>query len=96
MSVSDQYKHSISIWAGLCYIQVFVSSSYNPKSSAVKKIPPIDEHNFAMWKSKAMVVIETIDFDLLNIVDNGPHVPMYRPMVSNAPSGPMKQNSKTS
>ena len=72
-----------------------MSSSYNPKLSYVNKIPPFNEYNFKMWKSKPMFILETLDFDMLNIVDNGPDVPMYQPSVNNAHVGPMKQKTKT-
>lgn len=54
-----------------------MSTSYNPKLFALNKIPPFDEQKFKMRKSKVMVVHETMDFEMLNIVEKGPHVPMY-------------------
>ena len=73
-----------------------MSNSKNSKSFGLNKIPPIDESNFAMWKTKAMVVFETIDYEMKNIVEKGPHVFMYQPIANNAPVGPLKQNQATS
>lgn len=64
--------------------------------SIVNKSTHFDEHNFVMWKSKVMVVLETMNFDMLNVVNSGPHVPVYQPMFNNALAGPMEQNPKTS
>ena len=49
-----------------------------------------------MWKSKAMVVLQTMDFDMINTVENGQHVPKFQPMVNNTPFGPLKQKPTTS
>ena len=43
-----------------------------------------------------MVVLETIDFDMLNLIENAPHITMYKTMVNNAHVGPLKQNPKAS
>ena len=72
-----------------------MSSSRNSKSFSLKKIPPFDEHNFSMWKTKAMVVLETMDYEMCKIVEKGPHVPMYQTMANNAQVGPLKQKPET-
>ena len=46
-------------------------------SSSGSKIPPFDEKNFLMWKSKAMIVLETLDYGMLDVIENGPIIPMY-------------------
>ena len=65
-------------------------TSYNPKSFVLSKIPPFDEHNFAMWKTKAMVIIKTVDYVMRKIVEKGHHISMHQPMVNNALVGPLK------
>lgn len=64
-----------------------MSSPYNSKSSAINKIPSFIKNNFAMWKSKAI-------YDMLNIVEYGPYIPMYQPIVENVAIGPKKQKPK--
>ena len=49
-----------------------------------------------MGKTKAMVVLETIDYEIKNIVEKGPYVPIYQPMAKNAPVGLMKQTPTAS
>ena len=71
-------------------------TSYNPKSFGLNNIPPFDEHNFAMWNTKAMVVLETMDYEMLKIIEKGPHIPTYQPMVTNALVSHLKQKPKTS
>jgi len=48
---------------------------YHPKSSS--KIPPFDEKNLSMWKTKAFYVLEAMDEHMLDIVNEGQktHVP---------------------
>ena len=65
-------------------------SQYHPKSLAASTIPLFDKNNFAMWKTKALVFLETMDYDMLDIVNHGPHVPMYQPMLDNAPAVGLK------
>ena len=55
-----------------------------------------DGNSFAMCKTKALVVLETIDCDMLDIVNNGPHSPMYLSMINKAPTVGLKQNPKAS
>lgn len=31
-----------------------------------------------MWKIKAMVVLEIMDFNMMDIITNGPHVPTFQ------------------
>lgn len=40
-----------------------------------------------MWKSNEMMVLETMDYSMRDIVKNGPHAPMYRPMKANVKEG---------
>ena len=49
------------------------NDTYNPKSSSSSKIPPFDEKNFSMWKTKALYVLESMDEYMLDIVNDGPH-----------------------
>lgn len=72
------------------------SSWYYPKSLAANKIPLFDENNFAMWKTKDLVVLETMKYDMLNIVNNGSYVPMYQLVIDNAPVGGLMSKPKTS
>ena len=65
---------------------------YHPKSSS--KIPPFDERNFSMWKTKAFYVLEAMDENMLDIVNDGPHQPMYQPMKDRVPDGPKKPATK--
>lgn len=75
---------------------MYFSSQYHPKSFATNKIPLFNEINFSMWKTKALVVLETIDHDMLDIVNHGPHIRMYQPMVNNALAARLKQKAKES
>ena len=47
-----------------------------------------------MWKTKAMVVLETMDYDMLDIVTLGPHVPMFQPTKAGVAEGEKKQTPK--
>ena len=60
-------------------------------SSSGSKIPPFDEKNFLMWKSKAMIVLETLDYEMLDVVENGPIIPMFQPMKDNVKDGEPKE-----
>ena len=70
------------------------NDTYNPKTSSSSKIPPFDEKNFSMWKTKALYVLESMDEFMLDIVNDGPHQPMYQPMKDRVADGPMKPASK--
>ena len=70
------------------------TDSYNPKSSSSSKIPPFDEKTFSMWITNALYVLESIDEYMLDIVNDGPHQPMYQPMKDRVCDGPMKPASK--
>lgn len=50
------------------------SSQYTPKSYALIKIPLFDENNFSMWKLKAMVSLEAMDYDVIDIIERGPYL----------------------
>ena len=73
-----------------------MSYANNVKSFGINKIHPFDEHNFAMWKTKTMVVLETMDYEMVKIIKTGPHIPIFQPIVNNAPIGPMKQKPESS
>ena len=60
-------------------------------SSSGSKIPPFDEKNFLMWKSKAMIVLETLDYGMLDVIENGPIIPMYQPMKDGVKDGEPKE-----
>ena len=47
-----------------------------------------------MWKIKALYALESVDEDMLDIVEKGPYVPMYQPLKNNAPDGVMKKTPK--
>ena len=66
------------------------TDSYNPKSLSSSKIPPFDEKNLSMWKTKALYVFESIDEYMLYIVNDGPH----QSMKDRVADGPMKPVSK--
>lgn len=46
-------------------------------TSSISKIPPFDEKYFAMWKSNAMVVLKSMDHNMMDIIDKGPYIPTY-------------------
>nr|KAJ0186081.1 hypothetical protein LSAT_V11C900483530 [Lactuca sativa] len=70
------------------------SSSSNSSNHPSAKIPPFDETNFAMWKIKALYALESVDEDMLDIVEKGPYVPIYQPLKNNVPDGTMKKTPK--
>nr|KAJ0217090.1 hypothetical protein LSAT_V11C300105640 [Lactuca sativa] len=70
------------------------SSSSNSSNQPSAKIPPFDETNFAMWKIKALYALESVDEDMLDIVEKGPYVPMYQPLKNNVPDGAMKKTPR--
>ena len=70
------------------------SSSYNPKSTSASNIPLLDANNFPMWKRKAMVVLEIMDYDMLDIVTLGPHVPLFQLTKEGVADGEKKQTPK--
>ena len=47
-----------------------------------------------MWKAKAMAVVETLDYDMLDIVTEGPHYPMFQPMKDGVASDEKKRTPK--
>jgi len=73
---------------------MITNDSYNPKSSSSSKIPSFDEKIFSMWKTKALYVLESMDEYMLDIVNDGPHQPMYQPMKDRVADGPKKPASK--
>ena len=62
-----------------------VSSSF--KSGSYDKIPPFDEQNFTMWKSRAITVLESMDYPMFEIITKGPSVPMNQPVNNNVAVG---------
>ena len=66
------------------------STTYNPHPTSSHTIPLFDANNFPMWKTKAMAVLETLDYDMLQIVTEGPHVPMFQPMKDGVAAGEKK------
>ncbi|KAL4556517.1 hypothetical protein LXL04_039173 [Taraxacum kok-saghyz] len=54
----------------------------------------VDAKKFPMWKTKAMAVLETLDYDMLDIVIEGPHVPMFQPMKDGVANGEKKRTPK--
>ena len=47
-----------------------------------------------MWKTKAMAVLETLDYDMLDIVTLGPHIPMFQPTKDGVADGEKKLTPK--
>lgn len=47
-----------------------------------------------MWKTKALTILENMDYFMFDIVNHGPYVPMFQPTVNNAPVGGLKQKPK--
>nr|KAJ0208804.1 hypothetical protein LSAT_V11C400202500 [Lactuca sativa] len=78
------------------FIKQIASSSFSSNSSnhPSAKIPPFDETNFAMWKIKALYALESVDEDMLDIVEKGPYVPMYQPLKNNVPDDAMKKTPR--
>ncbi|KAL4583580.1 hypothetical protein LXL04_008158 [Taraxacum kok-saghyz] len=70
------------------------STTYNPQSTSSSKIPLFDSNKFPMWKTKAMVVLETMDYDMLDIVTLGPHALMFQPTKEGVAEGERKQTPK--
>ncbi|KAL4562223.1 hypothetical protein LXL04_034421 [Taraxacum kok-saghyz] len=70
------------------------SSTYNPQSTSSTTIPLFDPNNFPMWKTKAMVILETLDYDMLDIGTIGPHVPMFQPTKDGVADGEKKLTPK--
>lgn len=68
------------------------SSSNLSKTTSSHKIPQFDEKNFTIWKSKAIKVLETMDYSTLNIVNGGPYAPMYNSIKSNVKEGDKVKN----
>ena len=74
--------------------QAISSSSSTAMFRSSAKIPPFDENNFAMWKTKALMVLETMDYNMMEIVNTGPYVPTFQPMKDNVPDGPRQATEK--
>ena len=47
-----------------------------------------------MWKTKAMAVLENLNYDMLDIVTAGPHVPSFQPMKDGIAAGEKKPTPK--
>ena len=47
-------------------------------STVYNKIPTFEKNNFFNWKSKAMEVVEFMDFNMLDVVNKGPIVVMHQ------------------
>ena len=88
-------KTSIGIISGLSYTQVIMSSSLVPKSSICNKIPPLEQYNFSNWKSKAMKVLEFLDFDMLDIINKGPIAAMHQSSNDGASGSKLKRKYVT-
>ena len=68
-----------------------MSTSFIPKSTVYNKIPPFDKHSYSDWKSKAMEVLEFMDFDMLDVVKKVPIVAMHKSSNDGASSNKMKR-----
>lgn len=91
--ISDQANFQLVSEWDLRYIQVIMYSLYNPKSSAASKIPPFDEDDFSIWKSKAMDILEIMDYYMLDVINKGPIAPMHHSTSDDVPSRGLKQKS---
>lgn len=49
-----------------------------------------------MWNTKSLVVLETMEYDMLDIANHGSHVPMYQSMVNKSLAGGLKLKPKVS
>lgn len=59
------FDPSIGIRASSTYQAMVSSSGSKPTTGSISaKISLFDENNFAMWKSKAMIVLETKDYNV--------------------------------
>lgn len=47
-----------------------------------------------MWKIKSMVVLETIYHNIMDIIDNGPHIPTFDETKDDVKTGVIKKNPK--
>lgn len=63
------------------------SSSNLSHTTSGNKIPQFDERNLTRWKSKAIMVLETMYYSMINIVKDGPHIHMYQTMKDNVKDG---------
>lgn len=61
-------------------------SSYS-KNTSGHKIPQFDEKNFTMWKSKSMMILETMNYSMMDIIKYDPYVPMHQLMKDNIKEG---------
>ena len=48
-----------------------------------------------MWKTKAMVVLETMDYVMLDIITLGPHLPMFQPTKEGVANEEKRQTPNT-
>nr|KAJ0211503.1 hypothetical protein LSAT_V11C400213080 [Lactuca sativa] len=99
LSISAYLSISISVSAAQFRVSLIKqmassSSSSNSSNHPSAKIPPFDETNFSMWKIKALYALESVDEDMLDIVEKGPYVPMYQPLKNNVPDGAMKKTPR--
>ena len=63
------------------------NDSYNPKSSSSSKIPPFDQKKLLDVENKSTLCAEAMDEYMLDIVNDGPHQPMYQPMKDRVADG---------
>lgn len=91
--ISDQANFQLVSEWDLRYIQVIMYSLYNPKSSAASKIPPFDEDDFTMWKSKAMYILENINYDIHDFINKGSIASMHHSTSDDMPSDRLKHKS---
>mgnify|MGYP001547164625 CR=1 FL=1 len=47
-----------------------------------------------MWKTKAIVVLETMDHNMMDIIGNGPHIPTFDETKDSVKSGVIKKTPK--
>ena len=53
----------------------FTSSTYSSNGS-MGRPPKFDSTNFDMWKGRMLLFLESTDSHILEIIRNGPHIPL--------------------
>ena len=74
---------TIIIWAGSLVLinMTFIHS----------KIPKFDEENFLNWKALTLEALDLMDYNMMKIINEGPHIPMTQTMKDDLPDRPMVQ-----
>ena len=70
------------------------SNNFNPRLSSGSTIPSFDENDLTLWKAKAISILEIMDYNMLDIIKNGPHIPTYQPTKNGVAYGPKRTSGK--